>query len=177
MKLVCVQCSCSVVWCRSQERVLMVGAIETRLSDPRLMLVFSTVLDLAWLSWCRITTSKIFPEQIDNIFLVNIFGNEIPQPRSRLRTESCIYAIHRQQQTSSENGSEQVLEIQTVSHGSVCAVCTCLPVSVGQSCGLITGTSRRGSGRCSTQLILHKRSQLVPCHPSNACGPWKFIWS
>ena len=101
MKLVCVQCSCSVVWCRSQERVLMVGAIETRLSDPRLMLVFSTVLDLAWLSWCRITTSKIFSEQIDNIFLVNIFGNEIPQPRSRLRTESCIYAIHRQQQTSS----------------------------------------------------------------------------
>lgn len=99
MKLVCVQCS--VVWCRSQERVLMVGAIETRLSDPRLMLVFSTVLDLACLSWCRITTSKIFPEQIDNIFLVNIFGIEIPQPRSRLRTESCIYAIHRQQQTSS----------------------------------------------------------------------------
>ena len=88
-----------VVWCRSQERVLMVGAIETRLSDPRLMLVFSTVLDLACLSWCRITTSKIFPEQIDNIFLVNIFRIEIPQPRSRLRTESCIYAIHRQQQT------------------------------------------------------------------------------
>ena len=48
---------------------------------------------------------------------------------------------------------------------------------VGQSCGLITGTSRRGSGRCSTQLILHRRSQLVPCHRANACGPWKFIWS
>ena len=91
MKLVSVQFS--VVWCRrSQERVLMVQAIETRLSDPRLMLVFSTVLD-GWYGWCRITTSKIFPEQIDNIFLVNIFGNEIPQPRSRLKTEICICAI------------------------------------------------------------------------------------
>ena len=194
MKLVSVQCS--VVWCRSQERVLMVRAIETRLSDPRLMLVFSTVLDLACL---------MQDHNIQNIsradwqhFSCKYFrewDSSTTLPVENRIMHLCHLCHLCQQKTSSsihwyplkivlvvKKFQAPRLEIHYIPLRIRWLRVFSVHVSanemiVGQSCGLITRTSRRGSGRCSTQLILHKRSQLVPCHPSNACGPWKFIWS